>query len=56
MNLGIDVKMQLGTRRAIGAVGLVFRAIGHDDGDFVIIGVNLVFHFRIFLINAKPFF
>src|SRR5436190_15067550 len=44
MGLGIDVEAHLRAFLAPGRLGLESRAIGHHNGDLVIIGVNLLFH------------
>lgn len=46
---GIDIQNQLVAFFAIGRAGLVFGAIGHHDGDEVVIGVRIGFHVDAFL-------
>lgn len=58
MRLGIDVEMQLRARLAVGRAGDEFGAVGHNDGDFVIIGMSFVLHglyFQIYKCGAAPF-
>ena len=44
MGLGINIERQLVTFAAIGGAGHKFGAIGHDDLDRVIMGMNIGFH------------
>ena len=53
MRLGIDVELQPFARAAIGAAGLELGAVGHDDGDLVIVGVGVFLHRgRFFLVTC----
>ncbi len=48
MHFGINVQMQLRSRLAVGAARLKLGSVGHDDGDFMVIGVQIVFHLLYF--------
>lgn len=41
---GIDIKLEHVPGLAVGAAGLIFRSVGHNDGDFVVIGVYIGLH------------
>src|ERR1700722_9159005 len=44
MCIGIDIEMECCARLAIGRTGHKLRAVGHDDFDHVIIGMNVGLH------------
>ncbi len=52
VRLGIDIKVQLIARFAIGAAGDEFRAVSHDDGDIVVIGMSFGFMLNSFKMNG----
>lgn len=46
MRLRIDIKTQGITSGTHARIRFVFGAVGHDDVDLVIVGVNVLFHFN----------
>lgn len=44
VGFGVDVKTQDISRSAIGGTGLELGPVGHDDYDFMVIGVNSILH------------
>ena len=44
MRLRVDVELQNVARLAPGRPGLALAAIGHHEGDFVIVGMNVLLH------------
>ena len=44
MGLRIDVEAQRIARLTIGGAGLVFGAVRHQNGDLVVLGMNVFFH------------
>ena len=49
VRFGIDIKLQLVAFLAPGGIGLESAAIGHDNSNLVILGVQIFFHFAFIL-------